>query len=329
MPIDGPVNGSDGGRYPEIISDLERIVKANSIYERTDFDLYKRFQVFPVLDPYRRLNYAKEYVFFTKPDLYIYQGTNGVLTDACSNQTLFKYAAKYYKEVLLQLQYSADPSSLPFMNLLCNSRRSNLELPSVSTLSDIETPANIHGTKMTYRNTSYSADDGYEFSLEFEDSKYLEVYMLFKLYDEYENLKQYGAIEPKLDYVINKILHDQFSIYKFIVDEDFQTIVYWAKLTGVYPKSVPRDTFSDLPETGGISYSIQFKAQFVEDMKPEILADFNAITEPRLTGHRRFKMYDNSINAVNPDWTYMPRIEYVERSDTNQRIVRPRLVWYT
>ena len=299
MPIDGPVNGSDGGRYPEIISDLERIVKANSIYERTDFDLYKRFQVFPVLDPYRRLNYAKEYVFFTN------------------------------KEVLLQLQYSADPASLPFMNLLCNSRRSNLELPSVSTLSDIETPANIHGTKMTYRNTSYSADDGYEFSLEFEDSKYLEVYMLFKLYDEYENLKQYGAIEPKLNYVINKILHDQFSIYKFIVDEDFQTIVYWAKLTGVYPKSVPRDTFSDLPETGGISYSIQFKAQFVEDMKPEILADFNAITEPRLTGHRRFKMYDNSINAVNPDWTYLPRIEYVERSDTNQRIVRPRLVWYT
>lgn len=318
---------NDGVIHPKVVNDLERIVKANSIHQRSTKELYNRFQVFPVLDPYRRLNYAREYLFFTKPDLFIKTGVNGNLCDHCARQTLFNYAYRYYPDVLNQLQYSADPSGLPFMNLLSNTRKSNLELPAINTLSDLETATNIHGTRLTYRNTSYSSDDGYEFSIEFEDSKYLEVYMLFKLFDEYENLKQYGAIEPPHDYILKKIIHDQFSIYKFIVDEDFQTIVYWAKVTGVYPKNVPRETFSDLPETGGISYSVQFKAQFVEDMKPEILEDFNLVVkESRLRGRRDFQLYDTSINAANPDWTYLP---YVDFSDyySGQPIKRPKLKW--
>ena len=42
----------------------------------------------------------------------------------------------------------------------------------------------------------------------------------------------------------------------------------------------------------GISYSIQFKAQFYEDMKPEILADFNDLNKQFIN--------DNQLYYKNP-----------------------------
>jgi hypothetical protein len=44
------------------------------------------------------------------------------------------------------------------------------------------------------------------------------------------------------------------------------------------PKSLPRDVFSNPNFDNGLSYSIDFKAAFYEDMKPDILADFNSIS---------------------------------------------------
>ena len=58
---------------------------------------------------------------------------------------------------------------------------------------------------------------------------------------------------------MNKIIHDQFSIYKFIVDEDMETIIYWGKYYGVYPTSLPRDAFSNSNFQDGLTFSINFK----------------------------------------------------------------------
>lgn len=309
------------------IKALERTIRANGYYKPSQSELFRKFQRVANLDPSRRLNYTKEYLFFTKPDLQIYKGDSGILQDKLRNVPLFAYAHKYYPHILKQLQYSSDSGQLPFMNFLSNMKRSNLELPSISTSSDIETATNIHGTKTTYRGTSYSADDGYEFNLEFEDTKYLELYMLFKIYDEYENRKHYGIIDVPQDYVINKILHDQFSVYKFILDEDFQTIVYWAKLTGVYPKSVPRETFSDLPDTGGLTYNISFKATFVEDMKPELLEDFNAVASLVNPRGSTISLWDGDIAMTNPEWCSTPIVIFNSDNDSSPLITRPKLKW--
>ena len=242
------------------------------------------------------------------------------------NIPLFIYLSQNYPDTLKQLQISSVSNRYPFMNLLSNMKKSNLELPAISAGADVETAQNIHGTKLTYRGTSYASDDGYDFSIEFDDTKFLDVYMLLKAFDEYENRKTYGQISIPLDFIRDKVLHDQFSIYKFILDEDFETIVYWAKLTGCYFKNVPRDTFSDLPETGGLSYSVQFHAQFIEDMKPEILDDFNHVTERFVSGRSKVDLYDSEIQASNPDWCYIPYI--VPRSRISEPIARPALQWY-
>jgi hypothetical protein len=57
-----------------------------------------------------------------------------------------------------------------------------------------------------------------------------------------------------------------------------ETIVYYAKFYGVMPKSLPRDTFSSANFDNGLSYNIDFRAAFFEDMRPEIISDFNNLS---------------------------------------------------
>lgn len=313
----------------DVVSVMERSIKANGLYQATNEDLYNKFKRVATLDPYRRLNYTKEYLFFTKPDLQILNGTSGNLNTEVANVPIFSYINTYYPYILKQLQISADSRSRPFMNLLSNCVSSSLELPAITANNDFESPQNIHGTQITYRNTSYASDDGYEFSLEFHDSKYLELYLLLKAFDEYENRKTYGQITVPHSYVEKKIIHDQFSIYKFIVDEDFTTIIFWAKVTGVYPKNVPRDSFSDLQENGGISYSVNFKGNFIEEMNVEILSEFNTVVR---TGANSIKndlsLWDSGLNTVNPDWASIPYIEFPNTAGgPNSVPQRPKLRW--
>ena len=78
------------------------------------------------------------------------------------------------------------------------------------------------------------SDEDVEFSIEFEDTQFLEVYNLFKAYDLYRQLKWMGLTAPDEKYISAKILHDHMGIFKFLIDTDGETILYWAYATGVY-----------------------------------------------------------------------------------------------
>lgn len=331
---------------------IERLIRANGLYKPTSDEWYNKFSRFQMLNPWRRLNMTKEYLFFTKPDLRIYHvsddsyfiseqdGKDGKAPAAQMNTALhydntshvpfFQEMNIHYKYILQQLQYSITPGQ-PFMNLLSNAKRSNLELADISASGDIDSPVNLFNTKISYRGTSYSSDDGYDFTIDFEDSKYLELYRFFKAYDMYENKKHQGLIAVPDKYVLNKILHDQFSIYKFIVDEDFETLIYWAKLTGCYIKSVPRTAFSDLPESGGLTYTVSFRCTFIEDMTPEILSDFNRVSSLIGNGSLSY-LYDRELCASNPDWCDRPYVEFENINATvnnpsDNTNYRPKLKW--
>jgi hypothetical protein len=167
----------------------------------------------------------------------------------------------------------------PFIHLLANQVNTNLEIPELSA-DVVETAVNRYGTSIFYRGSSEPSDDGLSFSLEFKDTKWLDVYYFFRAYEEYETAKHLGTLIVNPEYIRDKVLYDQMAVYKIIVDMDMETVLYWGKYYGVTPMSLPRDTFSSDTFDNGLSYSIQFKAQFYEDMKPEILKDFNDLTEP-------------------------------------------------
>lgn len=254
-----------------------------------------RFNRYQYQNQFIGLNGTREYIFFTKPKLNIMRNSKN-LNKKLKNDPFWIEMKMYYRRIIAYLQ-GDDHGGMSrtsnntdyrhvFIPLLTNMVAGNLDMPSKSAETS-DTAANIYGTTMQYRKGSYKSDEGYDFSLEFYDDRWLDVYHLFRMWDEYESLKDLGVVGPPgpnscNGYRMYKRLHDQIAIYKFIVDaDDMSTILYYAKFTGCFPKSVPREAFSEL-KSGIISYSVDWHAQFVEDMNPIILREFNCLCDQYL-----------------------------------------------
>lgn len=323
-------------------TEIQDILWANKLYNRQDLQWYNKFNRFGALDPYNAISGVKEYLFFTKPDLHIVEPYTANINPELAAQPFFNELVENYPGVVSHLQASSrmgrsDLINSPFMNILSNSVKNILEIPAVSSTT-VDTPSNIYGTSYNYRGWGFSSDEKVEFSLEFEDSKYLEIYHLVKAYEEYERLKHLGIVSPpninsaEVDpnsqkcfsyYIQNKILHDQFSIYKFVVSDDFETIIYYAKLWGVFFKNVPRDTFSDLIVENGLKYAVEFEAAFIDDMNPTILADFNTIVrgggsldKTNYTDNTSdLPIYNSEKEMVEGRWAKIPVVVRVNQKD--------------
>ena len=264
---------------------FDKIYRNHKLYKREDINLYTDTYRFGLFNPYGALSTTREFLFFTKPDLNIVDRDDdtgivgSALNEGLQDLPYWKELKNHHSNTIKMLQRSYDNSEGdPFNHLLQNQVMSNLEIPGLSS-EMVDTPTNMYGVGYSYRGSSEGSDDNPEFSLEFKDTRWLDIYYFFKTYEEYETLKHHGIIRPYKDYIISKVLHDQFAIYKFLVDEDMETIVYFGKMIGVTPKSLPRDVFSSQTFDNGLSYTIDFRAAFYEDMRPEILADFNRISK--------------------------------------------------
>lgn len=334
-----PTTGVESGIFSDNIhsmSDMGMILQANNIYNRRDMALYDKFSRFGILDPYNSLAGTKEYLFFTKPDLHICKPGTHELNKQLSNSNFFTELAKRYPQVIGQLQKSTETeksgSYNPFMTLLSNTVKSKLDMPGMDA-KVIDTGATIFGTSIDYRGDAFNSGEKYEFSLEFEDTKYLELYHFFKAMEEYAQLKKIGIVTPPninnapeskgyaySRYLEKKELHDQFSIFKFIVDDDYQDIIYYAMFVGVFTKSTPREAFSDINPDGGLRYNVQFEAQFVDDMKPYILDVFNGLINDTMVLNKEeewLDIYNGKIGEVDGRWAKTPYVVRQEKKYTN------------
>ena len=308
--------------FDEKTKDIKHLIMSNGIYDRYDMEWYKKFSRFGIIDPYNALTTTREYVFITKPDLCLLN-SDGTVHNLLKNYPFFVDNISRYYQVARQLQSSISTNDGPFMTMLSNSLTSSLDLPGISS-NNIETGSNIMGTKISYRGTSYKSDEELDFSLEFEDTKFLDIYMLFKIWDEYERLKWNGALEFNandsqrwVNYIINKVLHDQVSIYKFVVADDGSRIIYWARMTGCVPTSVPRDAFSDMNNSDTQKLTVSWKGHFVRDMDPIIIKHFNLLVKDRLSGKQDLPLYDINAHHMDGRWSSTPYIESRQVSNTH------------
>lgn len=338
LKYDIEVDGSNGirnyGQRSITINafDLNSTLAASSIFPKDEYDWYSRFNRYGWVNPYNETS-NREYLFFTKPDLNIFVPGSAKyselkLNSQLSNIPMFVDAANRFRGSLTQLQSSVcdvtNNRSNPFMCLLTNAVTSRLDLPGISSES-IDSSSNMYGSVITYRSHSLKSDNGFDFNLSFTDTKYTEIYMLIKLYDEFLRLQKLGVVSPRREYIVNRILSDQFSVYKFIVGNDGESIIYFAKATGVYFSDVPRGDFSD-PSQDGFKFSPSFHAQFIEDCNPSILTDFNALTNKiKKTADGTsvdfnirsdtMSTFDNNLSIVNNKWAGLPYIARVGVGD--------------
>ena len=316
------IDGKPSIRFNERTKGVQDLIMSNAIYDRYDMSWYNKFSRFGIIDPYNALTTTREYVFITKPDLCL-MNSDGTIHNLLKQYPFFVDNISRYYQVARQLQSSISTNDGPFMTMLSNSLTSSLDLPGISS-SNIETGSNIMGTKISYRGTSYKSDEELDFSLEFEDTKFLDIYMLFKIWDEYERLKWNGALEFNandsqrwVNYIINKVLHDQVSIYKFVVADDGSRIIYWARMTGCVPTSVPRDAFSDMNNSDTQKLTVSWKGHFVRDMDPIIIKHFNLLVKDRLSGKQDLPLYDINAHHMDGRWSSTPYIESRQVSNTH------------
>ncbi len=278
---------------------------SRNLFSTDEIDLYNKTYRFGLLNPDMALSGVREVLFFTKPDLSIFSRDDNdskakieSLSSDLQGRTFWQEMFETRKNAMMSLQGSADGWTDPFNHLLQNTVSSNLSIPDLSS-EGIDSTKNSYGVNITYRSSSEASNDSFDFSLEFRDTKWLDVYYYFKMYEEYETLKHHGAVRPWKPYVCNKILHDQFSIYKFLLDDDNETIIYFAKYWGVYPKSLPRDTFSNTAFDTGIVYNIDFKGQFFDDSDPIIIDEFNRLSASYFNDQKyRVDVYNDILGRI-------------------------------
>ena len=282
---------------------MNQLMHRNLIFDTvTDKRLwYTHFNRFGWINLLDTDQITREYLFFTKPDLYIYNGNSyktAVLNNAFADNSFFKEADERHRDGLFELQYritNSDGDFDPFMHYFSNCCISRMDLSGIAAESNKST-TNVYGTAIDYRSHSLRSDYAFDFALTFRDTAYLDIYTIAKAYDEYMRALKTGELQfhvPDLqeveskeensrlyyreNYIYNHIIPEQFSIYKFLIGSDGETILYYAKATGVYITDVPRAEFSD-PANDGFKYSLSFHANFVEDSNPNILQDFNTLT---------------------------------------------------
>lgn len=293
--------------------------------ENAKFNKFSRFG--RVLDPYGRVNPGREYLFFVKPDLHICvptgKGSDGIydfsgtsvanayssksglqLNPQLDNYPYFRDLIDTHPDVVKELQVSAPGGGDPFCHLLSFAVNSPLQLDS-SNSRTLDNPATMYGTSYNYLLDSSGSDEGYEgISLEFIDDKDLNVYHFFKAYSEYHIARKSGLVTPpSTNYYTYRRLHNTMGVYKFIVAEDMETIIYYAYLWGLYPTSCPREAFSDPNFSEGLTFSVNFEAAFIEDMNPIILYQFNKL------------MLNGALRGVNKD-KWLPVIRQNRKGQT-------------
>lgn len=338
--------------YGTEIKNIKKILHSQGFFSKNEIEWYDKINRYGYIDLYNTNRIIREYLFFTKPDLNLIGGdeeygpfnpSHDLNSNIRSASPFIATAYARNKNAVLQLQNSVvkhDGQKCPFMYLLSNALTGKLDLPGISDDST-ETTSNLYGTSIAYRGHSYKSDVGFDFSLSFEDTPQLEVYTLAKTYDEYHRLVKLGECSPKKKYITNHILDDQFSIYKFMVGEDGETILYWAKLTGVYIKDVPRDAFSDPSD---FKFSLSFHAQFVEDMSPMIIQEFNSVVaaysgigadralHPKKYSSGYLPVYEinSGFNGVNNEWAKYPVVVAYSDNRSNRMWAKfdYRLKWY-
>lgn len=311
----------------------ESILNSSNIFtpHQIHDDRFNKFARYGILDIANEHLSSKEYLFFSKPDLHIFNPDGYELYEPLKNVPFFQSAYEMYPESLLSLQQTFNdtkPTSYPnkfnvnskFIHVLSNQVRSSLDLPGI-TATETTNNVNLYQINTSYRDGSEVSDGLFDFSLTFQDNKYLDVYMLFKAYDEYQRQEYIRDIRPvRTSYIDNKVYDKAISIWKIIVDSS-NRIIFFAKVIGAFPLNVPRDGMSNFE--GSIQETIQFKGTWVKDMNPTNLQELNHLTALSLgyddttlanlvknntVSNIIIPLYDSENHAPNTEWGSYPYI---------------------
>lgn len=197
----------------------------------------------------------------------------------------FAYMVNAYKSVYCSLSCmgSYGCNSSPFMKLYHNSFEglTGKDL----TMKTVEVGEGFYGYKQVLPGPMVDSLTGDTFTAKFRTEKNLAIIRATKLWMDYiENVSR-GIFVPYSEVVEWGELDYVSSLYYFVLDFDLETILYYSRYTGVAPISNPYSmivsdttTDRDIPQV-----EIEFSYCAKQDLEPEILIDFNKISQNEYT----------------------------------------------
>ena len=235
------------------------------------------------------------------------KGSSWVLTDTVSQDPSFTYAFHKSPELLRQLVSDSGYDN-DFMMFLSNKARS-FDIKEEFIGSDTYGKA-ITGHKVAYGKTNVESQTAGEISITFEDDRDLHVYQLHKLWTDYISKVYQGIFDPKVEYMLEKILDYVSNVYYILTAEDGETVIFWSKYYGVFPTTTSSNNYS---WTAGEpmhtpTCTITYQYSFKEDYNPLSLNDFNTNSSRNTYGYLPIISTSDRF-TVNSTWVGAPFVE--------------------
>lgn len=169
----------------------------------------------------------------------------------------------------------------PFFTPLCNGLKGISGWPDFN-LAEETTEGDFHSGDFTFIKGSDYNNKTQELSLEFKDVQGSIILATFYYWCLYMALQAKGVVMAYGDDIYLQRLNYTVSIYRFITDPSRKHIVWWAKATGCFPKSVPIGALFNVNQnevsiSSAHEFSVPFVANDIKYNDPGIILDFNTL----------------------------------------------------
>lgn len=274
------------------IYDKYQTTSSKGYYTSLQKKMFNSFNRNKTAFPDKDLNKTFAYVFFTRPDLNILKrGVSAkdlVLTEQVKMDG--KYGFVYHNNPwAMKSLVGAGNSTHKFMPFLSNEALS-FEV-SDTVIKTYEHGETYNGNKVMYGLSDQESHCAGEMSIRYIDTVNLDVFKLHLIWVDYINKVSRGIFEPKSDYIKNHILDYAASCYYFLCGADGMTILYWQKLTGVFPINTGENTFSW--DSGTLLAKPELNIKYVYSFKAPMdlfsLYEFNNLTDISAKGKKTYE----------------------------------------
>ena len=273
---------------------------------------------------------TKSFIFVTRPDLNLYtDNPDGTVNTNAMNPDLkmlatFKYIARLRgndsnqrlgNNIMNSLcYYQLQNPGTPWLSILTNQARGYSPIDrEMDTVALAET---FHGNKIIYAEPTYKYKIAGTVSIPFEERRDLSLYLTLRMWIEYIQMVSIGQCSPRKCHRDRFELDYAASLYYIVTDETMENILYWEKLTGLIPLTVPDQFFEWSEGTGArnMKYNVNFAYSFRTVMDELHLAEIN-------------NLYFSMNNLYAPNATGMPAVppnkfEYVWDMNYNENLAR-------
>ena len=308
----------------DVYSDFANDNNSKGYFSDLQKKMFNSFNRNKIAFPDKELTKTFAYVFFTRPDLNILARAHNTKELGLTQQTALDKKYHYLWENnpwCLKSLVTAGNSYHKFMTFLSNEAAS-FEVGDV-VLKTHEHGETYNGHKIIYGRSDIESNVAGEMSIRYVDTVNLDVFKLHLAWVDYINKVSRGVFSPKRDYIKSRILDYPCSCYYFLCGPDGSTILYWQKLTGVFPVNTGENAFSW--DTGTLlakpEINIKYMYSFKSTMDPIILSEFNKLSS---SAKKQKVGYDKDNLHTGSTLSHCPRVWETEDAAGNKIF---RLIW--